>query len=71
MKFQMTSVRKFIVIFVSVILGNQDGQSMWERRNIRIMLVEWNKLRRKNVGNVDVGGCLNYIGEKILHVIFA
>ena len=28
------------------------------------------KLKRNNVGNVDVGEYLNYIGEKIWHVIF-
>ena len=32
---------------------------------------EWKKLRRNNVGNVDAGECLNYIGGKMLLAIFA
>ena len=29
------------------------------------------EVEKENVGNVDAGECLNYIGEKMLHVIFA
>ena len=35
------------------------------------MKTEWKKLRKNNVGNVDAGECLNYIGEKMLLAILA
>ena len=52
-------------------LGNWDGQSTWRQRSILKMKREWKKLRKNNVGNVDAGECLSYIGEKMLLAMYA
>ena len=71
MKFQIRNVRKFIAKFVGIMLGNWDGQSTWRQRSILKMKREWKKLRKNNVGNVDAGECLSYIGEKMLLAMYA
>ena len=71
MKFQIRNVRTFIAKFVGIMLGNWDGQSTWRQRSILKMKREWKKLRKNNVGNVDAGECLSYIGEKMLLAMYA